>query len=249
MMRLGALRGWSDPKSHRLGALKLICRPVAGGTRHPPVGRRDPRGAWPRGPIAVLSTVLRGACRPCPISPEATAIGKHASPHRTSHRRGRHPSGPAPGRGPGPHRAAVWHPGVPGLDPRLGRPGHLGRTLRTGPAGRDQRHRPLRRGLARFARASGLEPSSQPARPQPATATRQAGPDRCPRRRPGDPGRGGRHRAQDPRGPSRDDPGPASGPPRRPQGQGSSRRAAVRRATAPPKSYAPRCLGARPRPW
>jgi hypothetical protein len=33
MMRLGALGGWSDPKSHRLGALKLICRPVAGG--HP----------------------------------------------------------------------------------------------------------------------------------------------------------------------------------------------------------------------
>jgi hypothetical protein len=35
----------------------------------------------------VLSTVLTGACRPCPISPEATAIGKHASPNRTSHRR------------------------------------------------------------------------------------------------------------------------------------------------------------------
>jgi hypothetical protein len=33
MMRLGALGGWSDLKSQRLGALKLICRPVAGGTQ------------------------------------------------------------------------------------------------------------------------------------------------------------------------------------------------------------------------
>jgi hypothetical protein len=40
MMRVAALGGWSDSKSHRPGALKLICRPVAGGVQwHPPVGR------------------------------------------------------------------------------------------------------------------------------------------------------------------------------------------------------------------
>jgi transposase len=33
----------------------------------------------------VLSTVLTGACRPCPVSPEGTAVGGHGSPNGTSH--------------------------------------------------------------------------------------------------------------------------------------------------------------------
>src|SRR4029450_8721447 len=56
--------------------------PVAGG--HPGThqlgGRRDPIGAWPTGPIAVLSTVLTGARRPCPISPEGTAMQSMTAP-------------------------------------------------------------------------------------------------------------------------------------------------------------------------
>ena len=40
MIWVGALGGWSDSKSHRPDALKLICRPAAEGfQRHPPVGR------------------------------------------------------------------------------------------------------------------------------------------------------------------------------------------------------------------
>ena len=41
MIRVGALGGWSDWKSHRLGALKLICRPVAGGVPEAPTGRAN----------------------------------------------------------------------------------------------------------------------------------------------------------------------------------------------------------------
>jgi hypothetical protein len=41
MIRVGALRGWSDPTSHRLAALKLICRPAAGGHLKAPTGRAE----------------------------------------------------------------------------------------------------------------------------------------------------------------------------------------------------------------
>jgi hypothetical protein len=70
MMRLGALGGWSDPKSHRLGALSLICRPVARG--HPGTHQLGDVTKMEPGleAIAVLSTVLTGRprppCWPCP---------------------------------------------------------------------------------------------------------------------------------------------------------------------------------------
>jgi hypothetical protein len=41
MIWVGALGGWSDPTSHRLGALQLICRPAAGGRLKAPTGRAE----------------------------------------------------------------------------------------------------------------------------------------------------------------------------------------------------------------
>ena len=41
MIRVGVLRGWSDSTSHRPGALKLICRPAAGGHEKAPTGRAE----------------------------------------------------------------------------------------------------------------------------------------------------------------------------------------------------------------
>jgi hypothetical protein len=46
MIWVGALRGWSDPTSHRPGALKLICRPAAGGHMKVPTGLSCPRVSW-----------------------------------------------------------------------------------------------------------------------------------------------------------------------------------------------------------
>jgi hypothetical protein len=182
----------------------------------------------------VLSAVPMGACRPCP-SRRKERHGKHAStrPHRS-------PSGSTP------TWTCMWPrswtrpagclaPRVRGLDPRLCRPGDLGRTLWAGGTHRGGRHRhlPGRPGpLCARLRAGGGR--GEPARPQPAAAPWQVGPDRRPGRRPVDPGRGGCHHAQDPRGPGRDDPDPAGRPPRRPQGPGSLRSPAVRGALQRP---------------
>ena len=65
--------------------------------------------------------------------------------------------GPAHGRRGRPDRAAVRHPGVPGLDPGLCRPGHLGRTLWAGGAHRRGGTGTYGAGLARFVRADGLQ--------------------------------------------------------------------------------------------
>ena len=64
-----------------------------------------------------------------PIDAQAAAratLAGVASTIHAGHRRGRYPPGDPCGRGHRPDRAAVWHPGVPGFDPRLGRLGHLG---------------------------------------------------------------------------------------------------------------------------
>jgi hypothetical protein len=128
--------------------LLVLCNCSVGqlleGTQAPTSWATCPRGARPQGPIAVLSTVLLGACRPVRSARKERPLeSMPAQPHQSL-------------SGSTPIWTCTWPRSwiTPGgrVAPRRSRPRpaamspwSLGRTLRAGPAGRDRRHRHLRR--------------------------------------------------------------------------------------------------------